>query len=225
MVIAAQEAHPNYPLPRQLRKLRGQPSISSIGKVLELSLLSDLIVLITCLGFAVSYLVSIGEVMVLVMNDIQIENIILTSKYFWIVVGSALILFISFEDDVGDLWWYGTVSLLCVFYVAGLIIFSSFKSELYWESIVFPQWKVQMFDSLPIFVFAFTCHQNLFSIYKNIHATYLSGQKLDQAKLRHIYTTIDFSVLFVGVLYCIVGLCGFLTFGKDTQMIILNNCN
>jgi amino acid permease len=51
----------------------------------------------------------------------------------------------------------------------------------------------------------------------------LNGQELDQIKLRHIYTAIDFSVLFVGILYCIVGLCGFLTFGKATDMIILNN--
>jgi amino acid permease len=165
LVISAQTAHPQNLIPRQLRKSKGEPSISSIGKVLGISILSDLVVLITCLAYCVSYLVSIGETMPLVMRDIRIENAVLTSNYFWICLASIFILMISFEDDVSSIWWYGTGSLACAFYVAGLIIVGSFNSNLYWEHMFFPEWKVQVFDTLPIFVFAFCCHQNVGLIY------------------------------------------------------------
>jgi amino acid permease len=163
MVISAQKAHSfRQKLPRSLQKLKGEPSFSSIGTVLNVSILSDLIVVITCLGFCVSYLLSIGETMPAIIRELKVTNEILASKYFWIVLGTIFVIPISFENDVGDIWWYNSVSLGCAFYLAGLIVVSSFRSSIYWEGIIFPEWKVEIFDSLPIFVFAFTCHQNVY---------------------------------------------------------------
>ena len=81
------------------------------------------------------------------------------------------------------------------------------------------------FDCIPIFIFAFTCHQNIFSIYKDIDANYMSGEALDYGTLTHIHSVIDLSVICVGTVYLVVGWIGFLMFGASTKIIILDNCN
>lgn len=83
--------------------------------------------------------------------------------------------------------------------------------------------KLETFGCIPIFIFAFSCHQNLFALYKDINANYLNGP-LDSKKLHHIYTVIDLSILGAGVFYCLIGVAGYVTLGPATRMIVLDNC-
>ncbi|KAF9944804.1 hypothetical protein BGZ65_011571 [Modicella reniformis] len=64
----------------------------------------------------------------------------------------------------------------------------------------------QFLTTLPIFVFAFTCHQNIFSVYNELSD---NGQSM----LNRIITS---SIGSAVVVYHIIGILGYLTFGKTT---------
>jgi amino acid permease len=223
MVVTAQ-THAENSIPRSLMKMNGEPSFSSIASILKVSILTDTIVAMSCLAFSISYLISVGETAPRIMESLQIESIMLKNKYFWIFLFSIITGSMSFVDDLDSITWYSPVSFASAIYMILFIICSSIGSSLHVDQILWPDWNTGMFDTIPIFVFGLTCHQSVFSIYKNINANYKSGSALDEAKLRHIYTTIDLSILGVGIIYFLVGLCGLLTFGKDTDLIILNKC-
>lgn len=65
---------------------------------------------------------------------------------------------------------------------------------------------------MPIFVFAFTCHQNLFSIHNELSV---------QSKTKKAVDISVFSSLFI---YQVVGILGYLTFGSSVSDNIISMC-
>ena len=222
----------------------GEPSFSSIAQVAmspNVTVICDAVVALACLGFACSYLVSIGDCMPALVKGLldketvnAVWNGVLVNRYFWMVAFLGLIIPISLSRSVDDFWWFSGTALACALYLAVLIIVESLlgspdpssaaavhagRPAITWFIL---EWKT--FDCIPIFIFAFTCHQNIFSIYKDLDASYLNGDPLDTVTLNHIYAVIDLSVIGVGTVYLIVGWLGFLFFGESTTIIILDNC-
>jgi len=71
---------------------------------------------------------------------------------------------------------------------------------------------MNIFKNLPIFVFAFTCHQNIFSVYNEMK---------DNCQ-KNVNNVIAMSIGFGTIMYWIIGICGYLTFGDNTDSNIIS---
>ena len=65
-----------------------------------------------------------------------------------------------------EFWWFASLALACALYltaiviVHGIMIPSNQVSEIQWFSL-----KFDAFGTIPIYIFAFTCHQNVIFYY------------------------------------------------------------
>ncbi|KAI8901352.1 transmembrane amino acid transporter protein-domain-containing protein [Globomyces pollinis-pini] len=239
LVLSAEITHGNAenPVPRILVESDGEASYSSISNTIlspYLAKLSDIFVGIACFGFAVSYVVSIGDCMPQVVIDLIPDDSIntmfmsiLTNRYFWMIVFLIIIIPLTCAKSVDEFWWFSGTALICALYLGFVIPYESFKSQDLYDPTKEPISIIHIspdtIQCIPIFIFAFTCHQNIFTIYKDINADYKSPQQLDHSKISHIHSVIDLSVVFVGSLYMIIGIIGYITFGSNTSMIVLDN--
>ncbi|KAJ3302330.1 hypothetical protein HDV03_005163 [Kappamyces sp. JEL0829] len=234
LVNAAQKAHgnPQAKFSWSLHAMRGEPSFSSIAQVAVgpwQSIVCDLVVVMACMGFSISYLVSIGDCMPEFVSGVlgsdHALSWLLTNRYFWMLAFIMVVAPLNFARSVDDFPWFSATALGCAVFLALTVIVQSLLSETQLGSLPI-HWLIlekKSFDCIPIFIFAFTCHQNIFSIYKDIDANYLSGEALDYGTLAHIHAVIDISVICVGTVYLVVGWIGFLMFGSHTKIIILEN--
>ena len=192
LVSAAQTVHgnPTAKFSASLHSMDGEPSFSSIGQVLLPtwgSVLNDFVIFLACGGFAMSYIVSIGQCMPEIVKAILPPDhylfAILENRYFWMTVFLIVIAPLVFSKSVDDFSWFATSCLVCAIFLAFTIVYNSFVEEHERGKLPDISWVIildrKTFDCIPIFIFAFTAHQNIFSIYKEIDANYTSGEALD----------------------------------------------
>jgi amino acid permease len=71
------------------------------------------------------------------------------------------------------------------------------------------------FSFLPIFVFAFTCHQNIFAVYNEL---------IDNSP-KEVTKVVQISIGTALGVYQTIGILGYLTFGTNVQSNIVAMCN
>jgi Transmembrane amino acid transporter protein len=192
MISAAQTVHgsPNAKFSTSLQSMDGEPSFSSLGQVMFStygSVLNDFVVFLACGGFAMSYIVSIGECMPEIVKAFLPPDhylfSILENRHFWMTVFLIVIIPLVFSKSVDDFSWFAAACIVCALFLAFTIIYNSFMTDTIHDKLPTISWVIildrKTFDCIPIFIFAFTAHQNIFSIYKEIDANYISGEALD----------------------------------------------
>lgn len=214
-------------------------SFFSVSKITypKLSMIFDLAIAIKCFGVSVSYLVIVGELMPKVTKglfpQLTMDSLWLNSSV-WITIGMFLIIPLSFKRSLDSLKYASTVSLIAIFYIMILVVYFFFRpipnidnsvhdldvNENFGthHKIEYFKWNLKFFNILPIFVFAFTCHQNIFSIFNEMKNTSIIG---DNREKKSIFSTI-LSICLAVVLYFIIGIVGYLTFGDSTQSNIIS---
>ncbi|KAG0179540.1 hypothetical protein DFQ29_001952 [Apophysomyces sp. BC1021] len=174
----------------------------------------DLAIACKCFGVAISYLIIIGDLMPQVIASFSNhtgDSELLMDRRFWITVFMAtVVLPLSFLRKLDSLKYTSVVSLIAVVYLCAIVAF-------YYVSPNFPppppedvelfSFTTKFFSYLPVFVFAFTCHQNIFSVYN----------ELRDNSLRVIAQTIAISIGSSAFIYEIVAILGYLSFGKDVR--------
>lgn len=139
------------------------------------------------------------------------------SRQFWISLSMTLIIPLSFLRRLDSLKYTSCAALFGILYLVVLVVFSYFSKTVQKTSnsdvfLFHPQ--LSFLSYLPIFVFAFTCHQNIFTIFnelKNNNAT----------RMNSIIST---SILSSMVVYWVVGTLGYLMFGELVCGNILKCC-
>ena len=71
---------------------------------------------------------------------------------------------------------------------------------------------LKVFKAAPIFMFAFTCHFNIFPI----------CNELERNSLRRVNGVVHWCIGIVFVIYCAVGFCGYFTYGDAADSNVLN---
>jgi len=106
------------------------------------------------------------------------------------------------------------LALISVAYVVILIVYYLFNDGVYGGRIHYtPRSFEEFFSTIPTFIFAFTCHQNIFSI---------RNETPDITKVNKI---IVISVLISLAAYILIGYCGYFTYGIAIKDNIINNLN
>lgn len=177
----------------------------------NLSVVFDIAIAIKCFGVGVSYLIVVGDLMPQILN-VFTENSWLLSRNFHITM---VLLFIvtplCFMKRLNSLRYASMVAISSVVYLCLLVIIhfvspssdiESLKGEVSWW---FPIHEQSPLTTFPIFVFAYTCHHNMFSVINEQSKTNFSSTK---------YIAI-YSISLAYLLYIIIGGSGYLTFGDN----------
>ncbi|GAN08829.1 amino acid transporter [Mucor ambiguus] len=180
----------------------------------KVAVLFDLAIAIKCFGVAVSYLIIIGDLMPQVVGSFSNHASIayfLTDRRFWITVFMlTLVLPLSFLRKLDSLKYTSLVALVAVVYLCVIVTYH-YYSPTYpsppQDAIQLGTFSINVLGHIPVFVFAFTCHQNIFSVYNELK---------DNSK-QSITNVITVSIGSSTLIYEAIAILGYLSFGKDVR--------
>lgn len=154
------------------------------------TILIDLSVALKCFGVATGYLITVADCMVDAMGDLLRVGdssseypspwslgAVLVSRRFWVTSGICAVLPLSFYRTFDALKHAGVVALgIVLFLVAAVIAYAHAwldPCEGRHENTCQGEWETftdvpRTFQQLPIFIFSFTCQQNIFPIVNEI---------------------------------------------------------
>ncbi|KAL5611411.1 uncharacterized protein BROUX77_001567 [Berkeleyomyces rouxiae] len=192
---------------------RGSSSFFALSQLTypNASIVFDAAIAIKCFGVGVSYIIIIGDLMPGVMLGFnpdfeQVEY--LMDRAFWITAFMLAIIPLSFLKRLDSLKYTSIVALVAIGYLVILVVyhFSTDKlapaSEIRvigWES------PMAMLGSLPVVIFAYTCHQNMFSILNELQDNSPST----------VGAVVGSSIGSAASVYILVAITGYMTFGNS----------
>lgn len=186
----------------------------------QLSVIFDSAIAIKCFGVGVSYLVVIGDLMPKIMESAGLPELsIFMGRRFWISIFMLfLVTPLSYLKKLDSLKYTSVVALFLVAYLICLVVghyFTDHSAAVDIDLLGPKLWRLTL-SSFPIFVFAYTCHQNMFAIINELKASETSGSQTRQANcvIRNAIVTACSS-------YLVVGIFGYLTFGNSANANII----
>lgn len=155
---------------------RGSSSFFALSQMTypNAAVIFDAAIAIKCFGVAVSYMIIIGDLMPGVVEgfDSRVSDIpYLTDRNFWITVFMLVIIPLSFLRRLDSLKYTSIIALVAIGYLIVLVVYHFAADTLApRDKIRFVAWggPVEALASLPVVIFAYTCHQNMFSILNEI---------------------------------------------------------
>ena len=148
----------------------------------------------------------------------------LTNRRVWIIIYYIiLILPFIYLRKMDTLKYTSFFAIMCFIYVVGIVVLYAFgifglnacssNTSCNGKIQAFPDGAhiLDLFRSLPIFIFAYTCHANTFAIVN----------ELKDCTPSRINQIIVYTIAFCCVLYCTVGYAGYFTYGDQCQSDLL----
>lgn len=171
-----------------------------------LSVVFDIAIATQCFGCAISYLVLIGDLMPTTITSVPYVSLE-HYKQFWILASAFLCVPLSCLKNLDSLKYTSVLGLTAIGYMALLVVVHFLVGDIpesYQGDIaLFPLSASKVFSTFSIVVFAFTGHQNMFSIINEAKNKSLSS----------LTTLTNLAITILGILFIIIGVTGYLTFG------------
>jgi amino acid permease len=194
---------------------RGTSSFYAIAQLTypNAAVILDSAIVIKCFGVGVSYLIIIGDLMPGVMaglSDNWADDSCLLNRGFWITLFMIPVMVLSFMKKLDSLKYTSLLALLAIGYLFGLVIVNAIMHPLPdLSQIRVLSWAgpVAALRVFPVVVFAYTCHQNMFSVLNEI--------KNDSPST--VIGVIGNSIGGAFGLYFFISIAGYLTFGNDVK--------
>ncbi|KPV74426.1 uncharacterized protein RHOBADRAFT_37439 [Rhodotorula graminis WP1] len=173
-----------------------------------LARLFDFAVALKCFGVSISYLIVIGALVPKVVHSFNpdLTDSVLLDRRLWILASMTLLCPLAFLRRLDSLKLTSYIALCAIGYLIFVVVFYTFVSHEHLP----PSGDVELFrfgpsfiQSLPVQVFAFTCAQNVFAVYNEVRTN-------SQARLNLVIGT---SIGGAAIIYEILGILGYLTFG------------
>ncbi|KAL8952059.1 MAG: hypothetical protein Q9222_002011 [Ikaeria aurantiellina] len=192
---------------------RGSASFFALSQITypNAAVIFDAAIAIKCFGVGVSYLIIIGDLMPGVVQGFS-ENAagvaFLVDRHFWVTGFMLIVIPLSFLRRLDSLKYTSVIALISIGYLVILVVAHFIKGDttqdrgpvrvVRWESVV------ATLSSFPVIVFAYTCHQNMFSILNEI------------GNNSHFRTTsvVIASIGIAAFIYILVAITGYLSFGN-----------
>lgn len=176
-----------------------------------LSVVFDAAIAIKCFGVGVSYMIVVGDLMPKIWGQVSNSHL-LQSRGFNITIIMAFVVGpLCFMRSLNSLRYasmvaIGSVAYLCILVIVHFVHVTPELEQLKGEvSLWLPQNEPTPLTTLPIFVFAYTCHHNMFSV--------INEQK--NSNFTHVKFIAIFAVAVAFFLYITIGTAGYLTFGDN----------
>ena len=148
---------------------RGTSSFFALSQITypNASVFFDLAITIKCFGVGVSYMIIIGDLMPGVVRGFsQYADQVpyLVDRHFWITAFMLLVIPLSFLRRLDSLKYTSLIALVSIGYLIILVVYH-FGTDSHADpgSIRVITWggAVETLSSLPVVIFAYTCHQNV----------------------------------------------------------------
>ncbi|KAF1805251.1 transmembrane amino acid transporter protein-domain-containing protein [Mucor lusitanicus] len=204
-----------YFLARCAGKVGGRnASFSSLSKLTwpKLGIFFDMAIAIKCFGVAISYLIILGDLMPQVIRSFfhHAEEVeLLMDRRFWITLSIITAVGpLSYLRKLDSLKYTSLIALFAVAYLVIIVLYHYISPNFPPpppEAIEYFRFSTKIFSQLPVFIFAFTCHQNIFSVHN----------ELQDNSERSIIKVIFSSIGSAAFIYEVVAVLGYLSFGKD----------
>lgn len=152
----------------------GQASFFSIARRTypSAAIWFDSAIVIKCFGVGVSYLIVIADLTPEIMLSLlpaPVKYQFLIDRKFWILVSMIIITPLSFFRKLDSLKYVSAVALVAIGYLLVIVVtqFLFGSKKLASGTISYFAWSSApaFLRALPVFVFSFTCHQNVCSIF------------------------------------------------------------
>ncbi|KAJ2777952.1 hypothetical protein H4R18_004881 [Coemansia javaensis] len=211
-----------YLLSRCARRTSGRDaSFFAVSKLTypRAAVFFDAAIAVKCFGVSISYLIIFGDLMPEISDALGIEAALLQSRTFWISFAIVALAPLAFQRRLDALKYTSFTALLAVVYlfvVVAVFYFNPLREPLPKGDIVLFRWSREFFTHLPVFVFAFTCHQNIFSVYN----------ELRDNSSKQVNGTIAVSIGSACGVYQWIAILGYLTFGSKVApnlLVMYNN--
>ncbi|KAF8457496.1 transmembrane amino acid transporter protein-domain-containing protein [Terfezia claveryi] len=193
---------------------RGNASFFSLSQLTypNAAVLFDGAIAIKCFGVGISYLIIIGNLMPLVVGGlVEDAGGVWVDRQFWVTVFMLIVIPLSFLRRLDSLKYTSFIALVSIGYLVIIVVGHFLKGdtipdrgEVHWV-----QWAgpVQALSSFPVIVFAYTCHQNMFSIVNEIN---------DNSH-RSTTSVITGSIGSAAGIYLLVAITGYLSYGDNVN--------
>lgn len=148
---------------------RGSASFFALSQITYpgASVIFDMAIAVKCFGVGVSYMIIIGDLMpgvVRGLNDHAEMLPYLLDRHFWITAFMLLIIPLSFLRRLDSLKYTSLVALVSIGYLIVLVVYH-FATDKHADPhdirVIKPSGIVETLSTLPVVVFAYTCHQNV----------------------------------------------------------------
>ncbi|CAK7271595.1 hypothetical protein SEPCBS119000_004687 [Sporothrix epigloea] len=175
----------------------------------------DAAIAIKCFGVGVSYLIIIGDLMPGVVlgfvgeaSGITANFPFLLDRHFWITAFMLVIIPLAFLRRLDSLKYTSVIALVSIGYLIVLVVYHfAADSPAARGEVRVITWAgpVALLSSLPVVVFAYTCHQNMFSILN----------ELKDNTPGSVVGVVSSSIGSAAFIYILVAITGYLTFGSN----------
>ncbi|KAF6821112.1 transmembrane amino acid transporter [Colletotrichum plurivorum] len=192
---------------------RGTSSFFAISKITypNAAIVFDTAIAIKCFGVGVSYMIIIGDLMPKVclglFSGLAETRPYLGDRNFYITLFMLVIIPLSFLKRLDSLKYTSVVALVSIGYLIVLVVYHFADSPLKDTSeirVVKPESTVAVLSTLPVVVFAYTCHQNMFAILNEIKDNSPGS----------VMGVVGSSIGSAASIYILVAITGYLTFGN-----------
>ncbi|KAF2862120.1 glycosyltransferase family 1 protein [Piedraia hortae CBS 480.64] len=192
---------------------RGGSSFFALSQITypNAAILFDGAIAVKCFGVGVSYLIIIGDLMPGVAKGLgwhEGQAAYLVDRHFWVTAFMLIVIPLSFLRRLDSLKYTSLVALVSIAYLVVLVVYHfaagdtlDRRGEVNW---MHWQGPVSSLASFPIIVFAYTCHQNMFSVLNEI---------ADDSP-RNTASVVVTSVGSAAAIYVLVAITGYLSFGS-----------
>lgn len=196
---------------------RGSSSFFALSQITypNAAIIFDAAIAIKCFGVGVSYLIIIGDLMPGVVLGFTSEEGLahfLLDRHFWVTAFMLVCIPLSYLRRLDSLKYTSIVALISISYLVVLVVYHFCAQDTlpdghYTTPLRIFTWKspVAALSALPVIVFAYTCHQNMFSVLNEI------------ADNSHFRTTsvVGVSIGSAASIYVLVAITGYLSFGNE----------
>ncbi|KAI1853881.1 hypothetical protein JX265_012566 [Neoarthrinium moseri] len=190
---------------------RGSSSFFALSQLTypNAAVIFDAAIAIKCFGVGVSYMIIIGDLMpgVAVGFDSRAQHVaFLMDRNFWITAFMLIIIPLCFLKRLDSLKYTSLVALVSIGYLIILVVYHFAADKVPDRApvrIITWDGPVSALSNLPVVVFAYTCHQNMFSILNEIK----------DSSPKSILGVIGSSIGSAASIYVLVAITGYLTFG------------
>lgn len=204
---------------------RGSASFFALSQITypNAAVIFDAAISVKCFGVGVSYLIIIGDLMPKVVRGFASEDSLgpfMFDRHFWVTAFMLVVIPFSFLRRLDSLKYTSVVALVSIGYLVILVVYhfaahDTLPPEGYKTPLRVFKWAgvVPTLSSFPVIVFAYTCHQNMFSILNEINDN------------SHFRTTsvVTASIGSAGSIYVLVAITGYLSFGNEMSGNIVAN--
>ncbi|KAH6855454.1 transmembrane amino acid transporter protein-domain-containing protein [Chaetomium sp. MPI-CAGE-AT-0009] len=195
---------------------RGTSSFFALSQITypNAAIVFEAAIAIKCFGVGVSYMIIIGDLMPGVAESFGSGELglpFLDDRRFWITAFFLLFIIpLSFPKRLDSLKYTSMVALAAIGYLVLLVVYHFAADEIPNDRdirIITWEGPVAALSTLPVVIFAYTCHQNMFSILNEIKDNSPGS----------IVAVIGSSIGTAASVYILVAITGYLTFGNDVK--------